>query len=255
MIENFTLREMASVLLDLFLPRTCPVCGGFLTRKEVSVCAACLADLPRTGFASMRNNQMSDRFNALIQRDLLSCPSPGGSSFERYVFAAALFFYRPGSGYRRITHRLKYHSDFKTGRYFSRMLGQELARSVLFQDVGAVIPVPLHWSRRWSRGYNQAEIIAQEVALQLGAVLKRDVLVRVRRTKTQTKKSVAEKTANVAGAFKVRNVAGLEGVSHILLVDDVFTTGATLYSCYMAIKEGVGSGVRISIATLACVGR
>ena len=88
-----------------------------------------------------------------------------------------------------------------------------------------------------------------------GAVLKRDVLVRVRRTKTQTKKSVAEKTANVAGAFKVRNVAGLERVSHILLVDDVFTTGATLYSCYMAIKEGVGSGVRISIATLACVGR
>ena len=250
MIENFSLREWGSSLLDLFLPRTCIICGCVLGIQEKSICARCLADMPRTAFSKMRSNQMSERFNNLLQTR-----TGIRSGREKFVYASALFFYRPGSDFRKITHRLKYHSDMATGRYFSRMLGRELVSSCLFSDVDSVIPVPLHWTRRWKRGYNQAEVIAREVASMLGAPVLPKVLKRVRRTGTQTKMSIEEKAANVEGAFIVRPGVDFSKMKHVLLVDDVFTTGSTLFSCYLAIRKKAGDKLRISIATLACVGR
>ena len=256
MITNVTLADIFTALCDLAMPRECIVCGGHLALRERHICIRCLADLPRTYFSNMPHNQMADRFNALVQRDIES----GDCRFEEYSYATSLFYYRAQTGYRLITQRLKYHSDYAAGRYFSAMLGREMAASPLYRDVDAVIPVPLHWSRRWSRGHNQAEIIAAELARALGAEMRTDILVRVRRTKTQTKLSVEAKAGNVAGAFRVRSKPdgrkrSVREYSHILLVDDVFTTGATLHSCRRAIRSVCPSPVRISIATLACVGR
>ena len=191
---------------------------------------------------------MADRFNDLVQRSLDS-GRPG------YSYATALFFYRASSGYRDITRSLKYHSNLGIGRYFSRKLGDEMAESGLYSDVDTIIPVPLHWMRRWSRGYNQAEVIAKGIARRLGAEVRTDVLWRPRRTQSQAKLTLEEKTANVSGAFLMKNDADVSGCKHILLVDDVFTTGATLCSCYLALSRELPKNSRISVATLACVGR
>lgn len=202
-----------------------------------------------------------------------------------YVFAAALFFYRAESGYRRIPYQIKYHGDIPAGRFFGQMLGEKIASAEHFADVDTVIPIPLHWTRKWSRGYNQAEIIAREVASALGAELRTDILERCRRTRTQTKLTIEGKAANVQGAFSVRpgiinsvrttdsnnslrpitncpprpcrnkaDAYGPAGPKHLLLVDDVFTTGSTLHACYAALREVFPPSVRISVATLAFVG-
>lgn len=244
-----SLRTALCAVADIALPRRCIVCSTLLSVQEKHLCVHCLADLPRTHFSSQPRNQMADRFNALVSRDLA-----GAGEYVAYSYASALFFYRSSTGYSLITQRLKYHSDISAGEYFSRMLGRDLAEAPHFADVDAIIPVPLHWTRRWSRGYNQAEVIAGSLAEILGAVLRTDILERRRRTRTQTKVSVELKAANVAGAFKVRKAAGPLASKHVLLVDDVFTTGATLYSCYLALRRHYGNNLRISVVTLACVG-
>lgn len=249
MIGNVTFTDVLTALGDIIMPRECIVCGSPLALRERHLCIGCLADLPRTYYSTMSRNQLADRFNALIQRDL---EKSGG--FEEYSRATALFFYRSQTGYRLITQRLKYYSDYAAGRYFASMLGREMASSSVFADVDLVIPVPLHWSRRWLRGYNQAEIIADELAACLGAEVRTDILYRPRRTRTQTKLSVLQKARNVEGAFRVRRMKSIPEYSHILLVDDVFTTGATLHSCHRALRSVLPSCVSISVATLACVG-
>ena len=116
-----------------------------------------------------------------------------------------------------------------------------------------MVPVPLHWTRKLSRGYNQAEIIASEIASELKAPLRKDLLTRRQRTHTQTSLNVEEKKANVSGAFAVNPKASLNGLRHLLLVDDVFTTGSTLYNCFRPLRQAAGPGLRISIATLGAV--
>ncbi len=249
MIRNVTFCDVLTALGDLVMPRECIVCGRPLALRERHLCIGCLADLPRTYFSNMPHNQLADRFNSLIQRDL---DATGG--FEEYACATSLFFYRSQTGYRLITQRLKYHSDYAAGRYFASMLGREMAASPIYSDVDAVIPVPLHWTRRWSRGHNQAEIIAEVLARDLGAEMRTDILCRARRTRTQTRLSVEGKAHNVEGAFRIRRLKAVPEYSHILLVDDVFTTGATLHSCHRALRGVFPPPVRISVAALACVG-
>ena len=294
-ISQISLRSAALSVADLVLPRVCVVCGRTLLLRETHVCTACAADLPRTFFAGQRNNPMAVAFNALVERELERKPAgsqgmdtPSGACFlpaldyQPYSFAAALFFYRGDSPYSQIPQALKYGRNFGAGRHFARMLGRELAASALFSDVDALIPVPLHWIRRWRRGYNQAEVIARGIAEELkgGAeasgspappVLTR-VLKRVRRTRTQTRLDAGGRYANVHSAFvadgkalaSTKIPADLAGrPPHLLLVDDVFTTGATLLACERALRRALtetlgpeaASRVRISVATLAYVGR
>jgi ComF family protein len=194
---------------------------------------------------------MADMFNGKIQE------TSNIGLGERYAYAAALFYYQSEAGYKKITQQLKYHSNLSAGRHFAKMLGHELANSLQFKDVDCVMPVPLHWTRRWKRGYNQSEVIASELAVGLKAALETRIIYRARHTRTQTKLSMEEKSANVCSAFRVRKCAlrQLASFRHILLVDDVFTTGATLTACYRTLREGFPSTFRISIATLGFVGR
>ena len=265
------------VIADLLMPRTCLACGAELGPEEEHLCEACLKDLPQTRSWKLRENPMAESFNSLVQRNM-----GDDVRYQPYSYAAALYFYK--GGYREISKALKYRRNFAAGRYFARMLGTTLAGSQYFRDVDLVVPIPLHWTRRWQRGYNQAAVIAREVAACLGCPCDTRLLKRARHTRTQTHLNAEGRAANVAGAFQV-NLRGWgklsgkmakrgegDGVSeglrfrHCLLIDDVFTTGATAASCERAIREALrvadrglntnnARQIRISIATLACVER
>ena len=306
-----TLRDSLRALADLLLPRTCIVCGCRLGIRERHLCLSCAADVPYTRFWLQAHNPMADRFNAVLERHR-------GTERMDYAYAAALMYYK--GPYRSIPRALKYHGDISAGRFYGSLLGRRLASVPHFADVDLIIPVPLHWSRRWSRGYNQAEILARALAAGMasgrcgrdlasagGIVSERrnasarcraDLLVRARRTRTQTRLSVEEKSRNVASAFRVPDHFSLRhrfvvllsqfryrlvslwphpseadkrrpsraghfqpdlespaivlaSARHIVLIDDTFTTGATLYACYATIRPYTSA--RISIVTLAVV--
>ncbi|MGM9734817.1 MAG: ComF family protein [Candidatus Cryptobacteroides sp.] len=239
-------------LADLILPRTCLVCGRALAVKESHICLYCLADLPYTRFENRIHNPMADKFNAMIAKSLPELSQE--TQREPYAYASALYFYSHDSAYRQIQYHLKYKGYRETGRFFGSLLGDRLASGGHFSDVDAVIPVPLHWTRMLRRGYNQAEIIAEAVAGRLGAPLRTDILVRCRKTATQTKLDVEAKQKNVAGAFAARPEADMDGLCHILLVDDVFTTGSTLYACFRALRQVYPPPRRISVVCLGFVG-
>lgn len=244
------LRMALTGLRDLFFVRECVVCGAALEASEGAgddggsdagyrhLCPACRADIPLTYFWSYSENAAMETL--------------GGRC--RVYNAAALFFYRHGSGYCEIVRRFKYGGDLALGLWASRLLGGYLASGGLYADVQAVTPVPLHWRKRLKRGYNQAEIIASGVAQRLGAIPVVPHLLRRRRyTATQTRRTATSRAGNVRGAFAVnrREVERLRaaGIRHILLVDDVCTTGATLTECIRLLQDSF----TVSVATLGFV--
>lgn len=252
---------IAAALADFLMPRECIVCGGQLLVHERHLCLECLGNMPLTYFWSNAENAMAHRYNEALARRY----SESVGRME-YSYAAALYYYNAVSGYGRLSQALKYHHDIPAGRFLAVMLGNRLKGGSLFTDVSAVLPVPLHWTRRLSRGYNQAEIIAEEVAGILGVPLLSGILRRHRLTRTQTKLSGQDKEKNVRGAFSVdrkalgRLLDGTDGRVHILIVDDVFTTGSTLASCHEALLLALAETsltsdrLRVSVATLGYVG-
>ncbi len=238
-------------LADLMLPRECIVCGRRLGIQENHLCIYCMADFPFTFFWNFEKNPMAEAFNALISEEM---ERSGDCSYEAYSRAAALFFYRSGAGYRQIAYRLKYHGDTSAGKYFGHLLGEKIAASPLFGDIDLIVPIPLHPLRLLKRGYNQAEIIASAIANATGAKLCTNLLYRRRRTQTQTKLDKEAKRENVRNAFAVREkTASRLKPKHIAIVDDVFTTGATMHSCHRALRRQFGQDVRISAITLGYV--
>lgn len=246
------LKYYLSSLADLAMPRCCMVCGRQLGTRENHLCIYCSADFPFTRFWTSRQNAMADRLNAIISRDMTE--GTVGSAYERYSSAAALFFYHGDAGYKKIPQGLKYRKQVGAGRYFARLLAAKLFSASWFSDVDIVVPVPLHWKRRWERGYNQAEVIAAELARVKGCTLQTGLLRRGKYTVSQTRLGIEEKRKNVSGAFGiVPEVASRYYPSHILLADDVFTTGATMAACHHALRGYYGTGTRISAATLGFV--
>ena len=234
------IKEMA----DIIMPRECLVCGRRLARHERFLCLWCASDLPLTYYWEQPHNIMSDKFNGILER------------FRRegeqmpYSYAASLLYYHNENPYKRIPQALKYNSNIPAGRFFASMLGDKLASAPQFATVDAVIPVPLHWLRRFRRGYNQAEVIAAAVAQRLNVPMIPKALVRCHRTGTQTRLDATSRLENVLGVFQVRKLP--PGLHHALLVDDTFTTGATLAACALALRAVVPD-IKISVATLSVV--
>lgn len=256
------LSAIAGYAGDLVIPRNCLICGRPLYRNEHHLCIFCEADIPLTHYWLRTRNPMADRLNSMIREEtapglLQETPQTGlyRHSLGRYAYAAALFFYHGSAEYRKITQRLKYSGDIAEGRRYAALLGRYLRSAGHFADVDLIIPVPLHWTRLWKRGYNQSEVIAGELARALEAPMRTDILRRARRTKTQTKLDVQHKALNVSGAFSItRGGEPVLGRSrHILVVDDVFTTGATMLACFSALSDVLGPGTRLSAAALAFV--
>ena len=208
------------------------MCGRILLRGERYLCLQCSSEMPLTYFWTWSGNPAEERFSGRVD----------------FVHASSLFYYRDESPYKSLIHYFKYKGRRKLGAYLGELLGERLRQSGIYDDVDIIIPVPLHPFKRWKRGYNQAEIIACKIAEVLRKPVDSSLLIRKKYTRTQTKKDALQREKNVSGAFRIRTVYMLKG-KHVLLVDDVLTTGATLGACAVEIL-GV-EGCRVSFATLA----
>lgn len=228
-----TLSDLLHDAAALLFPPVCPACGRPLVRGERGVCTYCRMTAPLTGYWNRADNPVWQKLAALVP----------------VVQASAFLFYVHGSGWRRLIHGFKYRGAWRPARDMGEWYGRYLAESGLYASVDAVVPLPLHAFKRMLRGYNQSEYIAEGIARQLGVEVDRTSVFRCRHTATQTLRPRHERADNVAGAFAVRHPRRLAG-KHILLVDDVMTTGSTLVACIEAVLRAVPD-CRVSVATLA----
>lgn len=226
------MRNWLADFFQLFYPNICAACGERLLTQEKVICTRCLVDLPRTNFHYEHDNPVSQLFWGRVN----------------VQNATALFRFQKGSRFQDLLHLLKYNGRQDIGEELGRQLGFELKKSELFNSVNVVIPVPLHPKREKKRGYNQAECIAKGIADSMGIEIQSRNMVRSVETQTQTKKSRIERWQNVDSIFKIKKPEKLNN-KHILLVDDVVTTGATLEACAQAILKT--EGVKVNIAALA----
>ncbi len=219
-------------MLELFYPPLCVTCGRRLVTQERYICLHCMQDLPRTRFHADPENKVSQLFWGRVPVEQ----------------ATSWLFFRKGSRYQRLVHYLKYKGLKELGEEMGRLFGSELKGSP-FAGAGMVVPVPLHRRRERQRGYNQSEWIARGVAAALEVPLSTGNLVRERFTSTQTRKNRFERWQNVEGIFTVLRPQEFAGL-HVLVVDDVVTTGATLEAAVVTLRDA--GAAKVSIATLAC---
>lgn len=219
-------------LTELLFPRLCVVCGDKLIEQEQWICLHCLHHIPRTNFHLNPDNPVAQLFYGRVQVE----------------FATSFFYFSKGSKYQTLLHNLKYKGMKELGEEIGKHFGIDLLQSSDFSSVDLICPVPLHSQKEKKRGYNQSWWIASGIARQLNKPVSADNLKRITATETQTRKSRFERWTNVEGIFELSNPEEFSG-KHILLVDDVVTTGSTLEACAQAILSK--STARVSIATLA----
>ena len=224
-------RHSLSYLAKCISPHICYGCGVSLTQDNQFACPACMDQLPYTEFHLLKDNPFIDKFFGRI---------------PIHSAGALLYFSKDGIA-RSLIHDLKYKGQSEIGLYLGLHYGYLLAESPLFDKIDMVIPVPLHRKRLADRGYNQSEMFAKGLSQSMNIPMRTDIVSRERETKTQTKKTRVERFKNVDGAFKVL-LPNVLTSHHILLVDDVLTTGATLEGCAQEFTKL--PKVKLSMATI-----
>ena len=219
-------------LLDLFYPRLCLLCKKMLLAEERQLCLHCLCDLPRTYYHRRDDHPLRPLF-------------AGISSLQHLT---AFLFYEEGGRVQSLIHSFKYRGNKRLAERLGRMAARELQADGFFRNIDVCVPVPLHRRRQRRRGYNQAEWIARGLATVYHCPVDTQTLVRAVDTETQTHKSAYERRMNVAEAFCLSRPERLAN-KHVLLVDDVLTTGATLLSCIDCLMRI--PHISISVFTLA----
>ena len=218
------LRSWLDDFASLFFPRLCVCCGGGMNKAERDVCTDCLCSLPRTRMHEVEANLVEVRFFGRVD-----------------VFLATSFlFFEKDTVVQKLLHEIKYHDNPQLAERLGLMFGTELKGGR---------PVPLHEKRLKQRGYNQSEQIANGIAKALGKPVALNVLARTKGNETQTKKGAYERWENVHGIFSMVNAELVQG-KHVLLVDDVLTTGATIEACVEALAS---AKTTVSVATIATV--
>jgi len=226
------LKNIFADTLHLFYPHICTGCGSDLLEKDQLLCLKCINDLPHTGFARFTNNPVEKYFRGRIP----------------LAAAHSEFYFSKGSLIQQLIHELKYKSNTSIGAYMGELMGLSLLKSDRFSTVDALIPLPLFADKEQQRGYNQAAVICEGLSTIMNIPSLIGNVTRERFTETQTRKHRTERWENVHESFAVRNSQALNN-KHLLLVDDVVTTGATLEACGTVILQATNA--RLSIATLA----
>jgi len=219
-------------LLHLVYPNLCVVCSENLMEEENSICFSCLSQLPYTHYHLQRDNPIEKRFWGKVP-------------VER---ATSLFFYEKATSTQHLLQALKYKGEKEIGVVLGKQLGTFLNQSPDFASIDMIIPVPLHPKKLQKRGFNQSECICEGIAGALRKPINTSTLVRAIENPTQTKKGVYERWENTTGIFALSEPDMFKD-KHLLLVDDVLTTGSTIEACVQAIVPVTGA--KVSVATLA----
>jgi len=218
--------------LALIFPHVCVACGKPLYKTENCICMLCIYHLPKTNFHLDKENPIAKIFWGRVE----------------IVAAASYYSFTKGGKVQHLIHQLKYKGQKEIGVTLGKLYGIELKESVDFQKVDLIIPVPLHKNKLRKRGYNQSESIAEGLSKGMGIPTNFKSLVRAVASESQTRKSRFNRWKNVESVFQVKDEHPLIG-KHILLVDDVITTGSTLEACAQTLIKI--PGVSVSVVTLA----
>ena len=228
----FSHLSLRNNLTDFLFPRTCAMCRSRLSTTEADVCASCLRSLHRVTY------QQDGRHGA-IERLFW-----GRIQIER----ATSFFYYDSQEAHDMIHAFKYFNRPTVAQTLGHVFAEEMSHTDFFEGVDGLVSLPLHWRKRLRRGYNQSDYIVKGLNEATGIPILRNTVKRIRNNPSQTHLTHQEREENVRGIFKLVKPE-LVSHRHILLVDDVLTTGSTLTSCAMELARG--EDVRISIFTLA----
>lgn len=209
------------------------ICGGYVEDGQHHVCTKCRVSIPLTNYYLEEENPIKERF----------------SVFAPIHRASALYFYDVNPMWREVIYRCKYRGQWSLAYNMGRWYGAVLRESGLYDDIDVIVPIPLHPIKRIRRGYNQSYYVAKGIARELGVKVDNHSVKRIVNNPSQTTRSGTMRWQNVEHIFKLRSKDDLQE-KHILIVDDVLTTGATIASCITAISESVPD-CRISIASLA----
>ncbi|MEI8059809.1 MAG: phosphoribosyltransferase family protein [Ferruginibacter sp.] len=222
--------------LHLFYPHVCTGCGSDLLDESNQLCLRCITELPHTNFAAHPNNPIEKIFWGRIP----------------VIAAHSEFYFAKESLVQHLIHQLKYKSNTSIGIYLGELMGKSLLQSGRFSTIDFLVPLPLYAYKENKRGYNQANIICNGLSSIMNIPILSGNVTRQRFTETQTRKHRIERWNNVEGSFIVNDSASLIG-KHLLLVDDVITTGATLEACGSILTQI--EGVKLYIASLAHAGK
>lgn len=219
-------------LLSFFYPKLCISCGNALRQHETFFCLGCLQNLPETDFHKIDYNPLIYNFMGRVKVE--------------NVFS--FLFYRKGNCVQDILHEIKYKGGKDLAEYLGYLYGIDLIQHNQLKDIDIIIPIPLHKKKEKKRGYNQSEWIAKGLSRAFNKPYSSDLLIRKEFTETQTKKGRFKRWENVKNVFEITNPEAIKN-KHIVLCDDVLTTGATLEAAithFVTIEE-----VKVSVVTLA----
>ena len=225
------LNEFKESLLHLAFPHVCAGCGSNHVRREHLLCLHCLEALPRTHFHRHHHNPVAKMFWGRLP----------------LVHATAHLYFTKDSLVQHLMHQVKYKGHKELGFYLGSLLGHDLLEAGHFTGIDALVPLPLHAAKQHKRGYNQATLLCEGISSVLQKPVLKDAVARTTHTESQTKKNRVERWQNMEGRFELRDEAALSG-KHLLLVDDIVTTGATLEACGRALLQAPNA--QVSLATL-----
>lgn len=232
MFKTLAMASYFQDLLNLIFPNLCLICGEQLIKSENQLCMSCLNNIPRTDYHQIADNPFEQRFWGKV-------PIYRGTSF---------FYFTKGSHFQTLIHELKYRGNKEIGQVMGKYAAVDLLESPEFKEADIIIPIPLHPKKMVKRGYNQSEWIGMGLSEVFEIPQNTNVLIRTKENTTQTKKSVFERFENTSGIFELTDKETLAN-KHVLLIDDVLTTGSTLEAAIRTLMEA--EGVRISVFTLA----
>ncbi|MDE6267133.1 MAG: ComF family protein [Muribaculaceae bacterium] len=228
-----SLKEWIDPLLSVIFPDVCEICGSTLVPGEMLLCSHCLHAMPRL-------NLFTNKFNDIHHRLF--------STHSHIDKAAALYAYHRHDEYAEVILTMKYRNRPDIGEKLGMMLAREADQYGFFNGVDMLLPVPMHWWKKLRRGYNQSEEIARGISKVTGIPV-RNYLKAARKHGTQTHRTAKMRWENTKGIYSVRKTDLLEG-KHVMLIDDVITTGSTLLHCSEALAKSV-SNINISVCTVA----
>jgi ComF family protein len=228
-----SVKEIKDSFLHLFFPHVCAGCGSDLLNEESMLCIRCMADLPETNFQSHAGNPVEKIFWGRLQ----------------LTAATAAYYFTKESLMQQLVHEFKYKGNKELGLQMGRLLGKYLTQSGRF-TADALVALPLFPVKERKRGFNQAAVLCDGMAEIMKIPVLRNVIVRPQHTETQTKKGRVERWRNMDGKFVVQDKQVIRN-KHLLLVDDVITTGATLEACARELLKGEHTTVGVAALCIA----